>query len=335
VTKNPWKIPLFLLLFGILTIIGVFFKDLGQKQYEPGEVLGQKTNLELFVQPEVGRQPILEAINSAGSEILVEVYLLSDKQIIDSLVEARNRGVKVQIMMEQHPFGGGNVNKNTASFLDQEAMDFKWANPTFALTHEKAMIVDREILFILNQNLTKTAFDKNREYNIIDHNLEEVTEAVNIFEADWNRSGVSPTAANLVVSPENSRGKLTGLINSAQSSIDLEVEIIQDNDMIKLLSDRVKIIPVRMIIPDLGKIPANKDEAMELKNAGVVVRTLKSPYLHAKLILVDQLRAYLGSINLSDASMDQNRELGILISQGDIISKLSETFEKDWERASE
>lgn len=295
--------------------------------------MGQKTNLELFVQPEAGRVPILNAINSAGSEVLVEVYLLSDQQIIDSLVEAKNRGVKVQIMMEQRPFGGGNVNKNTATRLSQEGMDFKWTNPTFALTHEKAMIVDRETLFILNQNLTKTAFDKNREYNIIDHNFEEVTEAVNIFEADWNRSGVEAKAINLVVSPDNSREKLTGLINSAQNSIDLEVEIIQDSDMIKLLSDRVKTIPVRMIIPDFGKIPANKDEAMELKNAGVMVRTLKNPYLHAKLIMVDQTRAYLGSINLSDASMDQNRELGILISQEDIISKLSETFEEDWERA--
>ena len=39
----------------------------------------------------------------------------------------------------------------------------------------------------------------------------------------------------------------------------------------------------------------------------------KSPYLHAKIIIRDGKNAYLGSHNLSTNSIDNNREVGILI----------------------
>ena len=48
-------------------------------------VLGVSTNAVVFVQPTAGQAPIVDAINSAQKEILVEVYLLSDKQIINAL----------------------------------------------------------------------------------------------------------------------------------------------------------------------------------------------------------------------------------------------------------
>lgn len=327
--------PFYLLLFGVLTIGGIFLKDFGTKQYSAGEVAGASTNLELFIQPATGRQPILEAINSAEQEILVEVYLLSDKEIINRLIEAKNRGVAVRVMIEEHPFGGGNVNRVSFEKLRDAGVEFKWTNPTFALTHEKAIIIDRQTLFILNQNLTTTAFSRNREYNVIDRNPEHVSEAVGIFEADWNRVSYSPSSTSLVVSPENARGKITALLNLAVRTIEMELEIVQDRDMINLLAESGKRIAVRIIMPDFRKVPSNMDAAEKLKAAGVSVRTLSSPYVHAKLVLVDKTRAYVGSVNFSDASLDQNRELGILISQPDIVDRLDRTFEEDWGRAQE
>ncbi len=61
------------------------------------------------------------------------------------------------------------------------------------------------------------------------------------------------------------------------------------------------------------------------------MKILSSPYVHAKLLLVDGERAYIGSVNFSAQSMDKNRELGILVSQPDIIEKLRQTFEIDFE----
>ncbi len=63
------------------------------------------------------------------------------------------------------------------------------------------------------------------------------------------------------------------------------------------------------------------------------MKILSSPYVHAKLLLVDGERAYIGSVNFSAQSMDKNRELGILVSQPDVIERLKGVFETDWASA--
>lgn len=327
---NRQKGIYYLVFLAALALVSLIYNFLFIKQNSPTSITGQSENLEILIQPEAGRRPILDAIDSAQSEILVEVYLFSDRQVINALKEARDRGVKVQIMLEKNPFGGGNINRSTQAYLDSVGIENRWTNPTFALTHAKFIIVDRQKVLIMNQNLTQSAFGKNREYNIIDTNFEDVAEIYQIFSADWERNRYGPAVPDLVVSPDNSRGKLEGLILSATTSLDLEVEILEDPDMIKLLSDRAKNIKIKVLVPDFSQVPTNKRAAQQLTEAGVDVKTLKSPYLHAKMLVADRARAYVGSVNFSSASMEQNRELGILLSQTDIIDKLNGKFEIDW-----
>ncbi len=333
--NKSWKIAIYLLGFGILTLVAAVFGAPVRKEYTPGQVAGAKTNLTIFVQPEASETPIVDAFKSAKGEILVEVYLLSDNEVLTALEEAFKRGVSVKVMMEEHPFGGGNINKVSAKRLEEDGIPFKWTNPTFALTHEKSIVVDREILFVLNQNLTESAFKRNREFNIVDYNKNHVDEVVKIFEADWNRETPEVKEQDLVVSPINSRDKLTSLLKSAKYSIDTESEVIEDDEIVEVLSGKAKTIPVRMILPDFAKIESNKIDAEKLLAAGVQIKLMSSPYVHAKLIIVDGVRGYVGSVNFTGASMDLNRELGILFSQGDVISKAQNIFEEDWQNASE
>lgn len=313
--KN-YKVSFYLLLFALLTFYFAFFKAPAKLEYGTAEVLGQDTNLTLFVEPDDGRAPLLNYIR-ASHTILGEVYILSDQVIIDALASR-----SAQILLEEHPFGGNNLNQKTKQLLGEMV---SWASPYFALTHQKSLVFDDTVVCILNMNLSKTAFTKNREYNICSENKDEVTEAQNIFYADKDRKDYSPAAANLLVSPVNSRAKLTAFINSAQSSLDIEMEVLTDDQMVSLLGN--KGFPVRIIVP----------ERKEIANAtvsGARTKYLKSPYPHAKLIIVDGTRAYIGSINLTTQSLDSNRELGILVAQPDIIERLNTTFTKDWERAS-
>lgn len=331
--SKSWKIAIYLLVFGVLTLSAAMFGAPVRKEYTPGEVAGAKTALSIFVQPGAGEEPIVEAIGQAKKEVLVEVYLFSDNELLTALEEAHSRGISVRVMIEEQPFGGGNINKTTAKRLLEKGVPFKWTNPTFALTHQKSIVVDREMVFILNQNLTESAFERNREFNIIDYNPGHVAEAVEIFEADWNREKAEVGEQDLVVSPINSRDKITSLLKSAKYAIDTEAEVIEDDEIVEILSEKAQTLPVRMIIPELDRIPSNKIDAEKLIGAGVQIRSLGSPYVHAKLILVDGVRGYSGSINFTGHSMDLNRELGILFSQGDIISKTQQVFEEDWQNA--
>lgn len=288
----------------------------------------------LFIQPESGKTPIINAIDSAQKEVLVEVYLLSDKDIISSLENAKKRGVVVNIMTEQHPFGGGNLNNTSSKSLIQNGVSFKWTNPSFSLTHEKSIVIDNKEAFILSQNLTTSSFLKNREYNILDTNLTDVKEVRDIFISDWERKNYDPPdSSSLIVCPINCRNGITTIINLGKASIDIEIEDINDPKIVEELVGISKKIKIRLIAPTISQINSNLESLNNLKKGGVEIKTLSSPYIHAKLIIVDKKTAYLGSVNLSTQSMDQNRELGIILINPQNISLLSKTFEKDWEKA--
>lgn len=299
------------------------------------QVLSAVSEVTLFTQPESGARPIIAAINKASRSIKVEVYLLSDKDIIKALEEARLRGIDVKVILEHHPFGGSTLNPKTKTELEKANIPVHWSAPEFALTHEKSIIIDERQLFVLGQNLTTSAFSKNREYDIIDDNPADVKEAVNIFTADWNNTTFTPTDSHLIVSPINSRTGITTLLQKATREIDIEIEDINDRGIVNLLIEKSKSLKVRLVAPTINQIKSNKDSLVSLSKSGIQVHTLSSPYIHAKLILIDNSLAYTGSVNLSAQSMDHNRELGIILGEKDIIQDLHNYFEKDWSNSLE
>jgi cardiolipin synthase A/B len=319
----------------MLVVYAWYFFTQTPQQTKPLNVPGANTDVALYVQPESGHTPIVDAIDSAKSEVLVEVYLLSDKQVISALEDARSRGVDVKVMLEEHPFGGGDLNNKTKTELDKNTIQTEWSDPAFALTHEKAIIIDQSEVLILSQNLTSSSFSKNREYDVFDTNPSDIQEIRNIFIDDWERKSFSPPAnSDVIESPDNSRAALTTLIANAKSSIDMETEDIDDSILINLLSQKAKTLSVRLIVPTLSQVASNKPALQELASAGVQVRTITSPYMHAKTIITDDDKAYTGSINFSTQSLDKNREVGIILTQPDSIQKLTNTFATDWSDAS-
>ena len=52
--------------------------------------------------------------------------------------------------------------------------------------------------------------------------------------------------------------------------------------------------------------------------------------MHAKDIIVDHREAFIGSENISTQSLNSNREVGILLADQSAISRLKETFARDW-----
>jgi len=70
-----------------------------------------------------------------------------------------------------------------------------------------------------------------------------------------------------------------------------------------------------------------------LTASGVDIRLSSSLYIHAKLIVADGERAFIGSQNLSATSLDQNRELGIIVDDPVNLSRLTRTFAIDFRAA--
>lgn len=68
-----------------------------------------------------------------------------------------------------------------------------------------------------------------------------------------------------------------------------------------------------------------------LGRAGVKVRTLFAPYVHAKVLITPQT-AFLGSQNLSSVSLQDNREMGMLVN-GTARTALAAWFQHWWDQS--
>jgi phosphatidylserine/phosphatidylglycerophosphate/cardiolipin synthase-like enzyme len=91
--------------------------------------------VQVFVEPDDGEQVITNAIGSAQKSIWLEIYILSDRNVIRALEEAANRGLDVRVMLEPHPFGGGTSPSKTLDTLAASGIKTQFTNPSLALTH--------------------------------------------------------------------------------------------------------------------------------------------------------------------------------------------------------
>jgi phosphatidylserine/phosphatidylglycerophosphate/cardiolipin synthase-like enzyme len=295
-------------------------------------------DLQVYVEPAAGDGFLLDGINNAHKSIYLEMYLLSNRKIISALEDAAHRHLDVRVMLETHPYGSGSASP-TMTLDKLRAADVKAqaTSPSFALTHEKCMVIDETTAYIMTSNFTLSALggsssQTNREYIIVDKNQQDVQGILDIFYADWNRTSAQYNAPNLVVSPDNSRDNFQSLINSAQKKLLIEAEEMQDTEIEQALIGAAKRgVQVQVILPQ-GSVDGSSGQGINIiKQGGVQVKEDSQLYMHAKLIIVDGQKAFVGSENISTASLNRNRELGLIIADTNVINTLLQTFQQDWE----
>src|ERR1051326_4120751 len=101
--------------------------------------------VQVFVEPDAGEHPITDAIASAKKSVWLEMYLLTDRNVIRALEEAANRGVDVRVMLEPHPIGGGGSSARTMDQLKAAGAKVEDSDPSFALTHEKGIPIVQKV----------------------------------------------------------------------------------------------------------------------------------------------------------------------------------------------
>lgn len=295
--------------------------------------------LSLFIQPDDGRPPVLDAFNNAQTSIDLMIYLLTDRDAITALKNAVLRGVAVRVLLEQNPCCSNNNTMQRAVFseLQEARVQVQWTNPAFRLTHAKMAVVDAKTALIMSQNLTKSSFTFNREASIVDRDPTDVDALNALFAADWDRATYTLTDPNLVIANADARQKLLMLIGGATKSLAIESEEMQDPAIIDaLIAAQKRGVSVRYIGPTA---PATTGSPQHDENAagrkrltigGAGVHLLANPYVHTKTVIADGIVAFVGSENFSAASLDTNREIGLLMTDTAIITRLSAVFTKDW-----
>jgi phosphatidylserine/phosphatidylglycerophosphate/cardiolipin synthase-like enzyme len=199
------------------------------------------------------------------------------------------------------------------------------------------MVVDGTTGFVESFNWETRDLTVTRDYAVVTVNKAEIAEMDACFEADWQRAAFTPGGhSQLIWCPNNGRERIADFIDAAKHSLWLQNERYQDTVIIERLV-RAARRGVRLHILARPPHTLKKDKLVEgvgglriMHDVGAKVHTLKGLKLHAKMILADEKRAIVGSINLSPGSFDGRRELAIETDAHHVVKRLNEAAQTDW-----
>jgi mitochondrial cardiolipin hydrolase len=112
---------------------------------------------------------ILREIEQAKRELLVAVYALTNDELANAIVQAKKRGVIVQVVVDRD-FDAAN-DKSKSKFLEGQKIPLRRLSGTKAKTtekeaglmHQKFAVIDRKIVFTGSYNWTHSADSLNDE----------------------------------------------------------------------------------------------------------------------------------------------------------------------------
>ncbi len=156
----------------------------------------------VFNDPQAKEFGLTEAVfgelRQAKNQIRIMVPYLSDRKLMDELIAARQRGVRVEALLpkmnDEKVYG--DLNNAIAQELLENGVKVKWYTgkdvPGLAkehFSHTKAMILDQDTLIMGSANADSRSFNGNHELNVIIKDPHVVQDAKQrLWLADWTAS---------------------------------------------------------------------------------------------------------------------------------------------------
>jgi cardiolipin synthase len=283
--------------------------------------------ISLIVQPGDSFFPIVRAIDRADRAINLTVFRMDDPIIQRALIEARQRGVRVRVLLSSSARGWGERNHKLLKEASEAGIATREpaGDSKRARYHYKMMTVDDKKAFVFTFNPTRENLHYARDFGIEVFSPAVAGEINRLFAADWHdRPFTANHESPLLVSPFNSRQKMTSLLANARSSIQIADAKLQDPAIVALLVKKARSgIPVRVL---------GDEQYASTLPAEIAFRAVARYRLHAKCTIIDGATAVIGSMNLRTESLDRRRELSITVDDSAILRQLNAVFESDWER---
>jgi len=277
---------------------------------------------------------IYNFINSATTSLDMTMYELVDTTAVNDLVAREKAGVKVRVVLDgQHT----SYNSSAISKLKAAGVGVVESNTSrFVYTHQKTITVDGTESLILTGNLTSKYYTTSCDYGVFDTNAADVAAIEAVFNADYANTAITPSdGTNLLWSPTTATSRLLSIVNGATKTLDVEEEEFSDSTLVNAVVARAKAgVTVRVVVEDPSSYSS---EVSEIKAAGGTVVGYSSStgyYIHAKAVVADyglsDAAVELGSMNWTSNSLDNNRELGIILNDTAAESVVETQFNSDY-----
>lgn len=116
--------------------------------------------VQVYFSPHGGAtEAVANALNQATNTVLVQAYSFSSVPIAQALVQAKRRGVKVQVILDKSQ---RTEKYSEADFLDHEGIP-PFIDSEHAIAHNKIIIIDQYLVLTGSFNYTKAAEENNAE----------------------------------------------------------------------------------------------------------------------------------------------------------------------------
>lgn len=310
----------------------------------------------LKILPEAGRSDFLKAFAEARFRIRIEICVLEDPQILAGLQQAIERGVRVQVIVDNGKYQAlPSEQTNLTNYIVASGGELHLSNPIFPRSFPKVILIDDRQAIVGSACLDTTTFQQYRDYFLVTADKGLIRDLATLFENDWRHSAAAgaesppfnPTPwiirPNLAVGPVNAASKLTAMIQSARKRIDVTSELLGNAALeSELIAAVGRGVTVRLISPLCVNGATNEIQSLQnaslkkLKDWGVEVhvtgpdQSFQRPYMHARTMLVDGSRLYVGSISFSPDSTTLNREVGLFLSEPQSVRTFRSRFDQDF-----
>ena len=258
----------------------------------------------LIVEPDDGWEPVREFINSGPEFAFDQAIHLHPASLIAAIIDRKNAGVDVRVMLNAKRSGGGRANDETYERFQNAGIAVQWSNPKFYVTREKSIVVDEKAAVVATFNLMEKYFTLTRDYGIITDNPYHLVQIVDVFNADWEQRDWDCSAyEGLLWSNSNSGYHMAQFIDTATERLDVQHPKYVDAVILERLAaaaDR----GVKMRVLCGGRHGISEWDILDtfaslrtLRRFGVKVH--KNLRVHAKLIVDDNAHALVGSMNIA------------------------------------
>jgi phosphatidylserine/phosphatidylglycerophosphate/cardiolipin synthase-like enzyme len=288
----------------------------------------------LIVEPGAGFSPVYSLLSGARRTIDVTMYEFSDTTAEHDLAAAAKHGVRVRVILDRR---ARSVNSRAYSYFRSHGVAVSWSSSDYRYTHQKTVIIDGTKAVIMTANLTSRYYATSRDFLVTDTERADVSAITAVFNADFAKKTVHPRDGNdLVWSPTDSQDQLIALINGATSSLRIYSEEMGDRTVENAL---IKAAKRGVDVQVCGENESGEyDSAFaKLARAGIRISYYSSStgfYIHGKVVEADygtaHAKIFIGSENFSNTSLNQNRELGLIISSRPVMSAIAGTFASDF-----
>lgn len=282
----------------------------------------------LYVAPFSSSQTYLNIIWNKWQDLDIQTYTFTDKILHQGFIDALKQGKTIHMMHENKPY---QAFEDTYGEIQNFFSWYSWfyltsdAHLPTEYLHSKITLTENSFI-VQTSNLTKSSFGSNREFYFHSFNTGILKSLHTIFAHDWSGDALSvdDIHPNLLICPINCRSITENLIRNAQKSIWIYNQYITDPVIMKLLDQQVGL-DLRMIV---AKLDTNTPLLQHFGKK--YARELAKPYVHAKMLLIDDRYLVVGSINYSPNALDNNREIAVIVTDPGVIEKFKERFEADW-----